>query len=381
MMRLYIGLMGIAVSTAGLGAAEPPAPPPAANPPEAAPHIEFAEPVHDFGEIAAGSVVKHTFKFSNTGSSTLEVTKVNTSCGCTTTGDWDRVVEPGEEGAISIEFAAGSVSGKTRKNLTVISNDPRKPLYMLQITANVWTPIEVKPRSLVFQYDSASPTGETKVVKIKSNLKEPLVLSAPEWSQEAFDVKLEEVVAGKEFALKIRTLPPVGKGTLSAPIRVRTSLTNPASLSVHAMAVERQPLMVSPRRIFLPAQPLTNETRSVVTIRGLSVNPLALSEAAINVPGVEVKLEEVQPGRLFRLTPVFPEGFHLQSTQRVELSVKTSDPRRPRVWVPVVPRIPGRAITRVVPPANSRRSVQSSPRVVPSRRPVRPLPPPSDPTK
>lgn len=337
-----------------------------------APRIEFAEPVHDFGEITSGAKVTHSFEFSNTGSSTLEITKVNTSCGCTTAGEWDRVLEPGQKGAIPIEFNSGSFSGNIMKTVTVLSNDPERSTVVLQIKGNIWTPIEITPRSVVFQYDSGSPTGETKVIKIRNNLDTPLVLSAPEWKQEAFKVELEELKPGKEFALNITTLPPVGTGTISAPITLKTTLTNTPRLSVHALAVERQPFSISPSRIYLPAEPLAEPNRPLVTIRKLTDRSVTLSDPAINVPGVEVKLEEVEPGKVFRLTPVFPEGLEIKPGQRVELSVKTTDPRRPVIQIPVLARAVGRPVTRVVPaaPVDGNRPAGTA---VPTRRPVRTL--------
>ena len=39
---------------------------------------------HDFGEIAQGDKVEHTFRFRNTGNEPLVITNVQVTCGCTT---------------------------------------------------------------------------------------------------------------------------------------------------------------------------------------------------------------------------------------------------------------------------------------------------------
>jgi len=348
----------LAALVTSLSGADTPAPANDATEVRATPRIEFVELVHDFGEIREGDVVKHKFVFSNTGSGTLEITRVSTSCGCTTATEWDRVIGPREKGTIPVEFDSRTISGNVMQTVTVISTDPERGTVTLQLKGSIWAPIKLSPRSVVFQYDAMSPTGETKVVKIVNNLKEPLVLSDPEWKQTAFRAELEEVTAGKEYALRITTVPPVGRGTISAPITLRTSLTNHPRLSVHALAVERQPFTVSPSRILLPAKPLSAPNRPAVTIRNLSADSLSLSEATINVPGVKVELEEVEPGRLFRLTPTFPQGFVLRSTPPVKLSLKTSHPRRPVVQIPVAPRVAGRAVTRIAPPATVNRGQQ-----------------------
>ena len=45
--------------------------------------IAFEETVHEYGTIKQGEVVKHDFKFTNTGNAPLVIKKVDASCGCT----------------------------------------------------------------------------------------------------------------------------------------------------------------------------------------------------------------------------------------------------------------------------------------------------------
>ncbi|MCL4181813.1 MAG: hypothetical protein KJ072_29265 [Verrucomicrobia bacterium] len=141
---------------------------------------------------------------------------------------------------------------------------------------------------------------------------------------------------GKEYELLVSTVPPIGTGMITAPITLAVGNTNLQPVQVQVYAVERQPLMVSPSQLLLPAGALRAEMRPNVSIRMQTTNNLALSEAGINIPGVKVELKELQPGRLYALTPVFPAGFELPTGQRVEVSVKSNHPRYPVIRVPVV---------------------------------------------
>src|ERR1044072_5288197 len=58
-----------------------------------APNIQFAETLYNFGTVKSGEVVSHDFVFTNLGATTLEITDVRPSCGCTTAGSWDKQVE------------------------------------------------------------------------------------------------------------------------------------------------------------------------------------------------------------------------------------------------------------------------------------------------
>src|SRR5436189_6374552 len=66
------------------------------------PKIQFADMTFDFGKIDSGTLVKHEFVFTNTGSATLEIKDVKPGCGCTAAGTWDKTVEPGKTGIIPL---------------------------------------------------------------------------------------------------------------------------------------------------------------------------------------------------------------------------------------------------------------------------------------
>src|SRR5262249_8072316 len=69
----------------------------------AAPRIQFSTPTFDFGKVEAGTAIKHDFIFTNTGNAVLEIRDVKPSCGCTTAGQWDRLVQPGKTGSIPVK--------------------------------------------------------------------------------------------------------------------------------------------------------------------------------------------------------------------------------------------------------------------------------------
>src|SRR5262245_18412097 len=84
--------------------------------------------VHDFGPSVAGSYVKHTYYFTNTGDSLLILTNVHTSCGCTTAGEWSRQVEPGQFVSIPIQFRGGTAAGPVAKTITINCYDMTQPV-------------------------------------------------------------------------------------------------------------------------------------------------------------------------------------------------------------------------------------------------------------
>ena len=98
--------------------------------------VTFAETTFDFGDVDAGELVTHVYKFTNTGSEPLVIKDAKGSCGCTVP-KWPKTPIPaGEEGEIQVEFNSKGKSGKQSKRVTITANtDPAQTF--LTISGNV----------------------------------------------------------------------------------------------------------------------------------------------------------------------------------------------------------------------------------------------------
>jgi len=299
------------------------------------PRIRYAEAEHDFGRVSSGSTVRHDFVFTNTGNAVLEISNVRPGCGCTTAGQWDRLVEPGKTGVIPLQFNSSGFSGPVMKSATVTCNDPTQPNSVLQLRATVWRPIEVNPASAYFNVPSESATNEMRVVKIVNNLETPLEISPPECTNQNFRAELATIRPGKEFELRVTVQPPFSATYVQTPITLKTSSTNTPVLTVRAYANVQPAVQVVPQQIILPTGLPAGSAMPTVTIRGTGTNALVVSEPAINLEGVTLNLREVQPGRVFTLGLGLPTGMQIPSTQRVEVTLKSNHPKHPVIRVPV----------------------------------------------
>lgn len=79
---------------------------------------------HNFGEVALGDKVEHTYKFTNTGNEPLIIINVVPSCGCTLPKSWPRdPIMPGDTGELVIAFnSAAKPLGKLERTTDIISN-------------------------------------------------------------------------------------------------------------------------------------------------------------------------------------------------------------------------------------------------------------------
>jgi hypothetical protein len=84
--------------------------------------MEFFETKHDFGKIKEGDKVRYAYKFKNTGTNPLLISKVTVGCGCTSPSFTKEPIAPGGEGEIVLEFNSKGKPGHQEKNAIIHSN-------------------------------------------------------------------------------------------------------------------------------------------------------------------------------------------------------------------------------------------------------------------
>lgn len=99
-----------------------------------APELTFDHTEYDFGVLGdKGGEVTHEYTFTNSGTAPLLVTRVETSCGCTT-AKWDKKpLAPGDTARILIIYnpRKETTKGTFYKAIQVFSNDPRGRLLIV----------------------------------------------------------------------------------------------------------------------------------------------------------------------------------------------------------------------------------------------------------
>jgi len=102
----------------------------------AAPKLTLETARHDFGPVAEGAEVSHTFKVKNEGTADLIIKNVSPACGCTAS-DFSTLIAPGEQGQITLSVKTAGMNGKTERYADIISNDPKEPFQKLWLVLNV----------------------------------------------------------------------------------------------------------------------------------------------------------------------------------------------------------------------------------------------------
>ena len=100
--------------------------------------FEIKDKSFNFGDLAEGEIVTHTFHFKNTGKKSLVIQNIESSCGCTTPKYDKKPIPPGGEGKIEVEFNSSGRYGRQYKVINIFANVPEK-VVELKIIANIKT--------------------------------------------------------------------------------------------------------------------------------------------------------------------------------------------------------------------------------------------------
>lgn len=104
------------------------------------PRAVFKALSHDFGKVKQGDVVSYEFSFRNDGDASLEVERIETTCGCTAALLSEKRIAPGRDGKIKTTFDTRGYSGRMTRFLYVVSNDAESPRRELSVSADIEVP-------------------------------------------------------------------------------------------------------------------------------------------------------------------------------------------------------------------------------------------------
>lgn len=92
--------------------------------------IQYESEKFNFGVIDEGEVVKHVYKFKNTGNEPLIISNAKGSCGCTVPKWPQEPIPPGGSGEIKVEFNSKGKPGPQSKRVTVTANTNPTETYL-----------------------------------------------------------------------------------------------------------------------------------------------------------------------------------------------------------------------------------------------------------
>ena len=295
------------------------------------PNAQVAEPNYDFGTASSGTTVAHVFKIRNSGTGTLIIGGVQTSCGCTAATPSKSTLAPGEESAIAVSFDTRFDKGAATRTITVFTNDLKAQKILMTLKGVIKVEVDASPEQIAF--------GEVKRGAVQSR-----------------QVLINDLMAGGDFkvtgvanaspairaaivprtdgkpgaALNVTLLGTMPVGEFDDTIKVMTSL---APVDVTVFGTVTGDLTVKPGEVsfgIVPHRQGVMRIARMVNAGDRAVNVLGITSTN---QSVSAAVEPVRPGHEYKITielrPDTPEG-----TVRGRLAIRTDDPEQQTVEIP-----------------------------------------------
>jgi len=91
----------------------------------------------DFGKVKQGEVLKHDFVFRNMTADTVNITGINTSCGCTASESGKKSLKPGESTMINVSFNSKGYVGQVSQFVYVNTDNANLAVTKFVIKADI----------------------------------------------------------------------------------------------------------------------------------------------------------------------------------------------------------------------------------------------------
>lgn len=133
--------------------------------PPDAPRAEVPETSHAFGTVGTGASGSHRFVIRNAGVRPLTLTRGASSCSCTVSDfesadggspEAQKVVAAGEETFVTVKWKGKPPGGPFRQQVTILSDDPRRPEIVLAVEGTVVPTWRAVPESITLPRLTAS---------------------------------------------------------------------------------------------------------------------------------------------------------------------------------------------------------------------------------
>ncbi|HVM31860.1 MAG TPA: DUF1573 domain-containing protein [bacterium] len=302
------------------------------------PKLYCAHPKFDFHNVDEGPDIVHEFHFRNLGKSTLVISEVHTSCGCTAAVEDKKQVPPGGVGTIKATYHTQGRPGHATKIITVTSNDPVNPSFQMQLDMTVIREIDVQPERSYF-YGLKHNTSQTNTVNILGKPHKLLHVLSAQAAGGQVTVQLTPLVDktahryGATLSITAPASLPIGE--FSDTINVKTDDPKKADLQVPIQGEVIGRVQYSPKTLYFASH------QSQPSYVQFTVNP----PQGFAIRSVSSVKHLVRPDVKKMTSPDGTDGYSIEvyalqslpanSDGQDQLVVETNDAEQPKIVISV----------------------------------------------
>jgi len=166
--------------------------------------------------------IEVAFTFRNKGDKPVTILSIESACSCLSSSLDARTYAVGASGTGKAEFKVSSFVGRHEKSVTVTTDDPQQPRWVIPFILDVPAVVEIEPKTLQWWLGD-EPVAKTCVIKVLGDT--PMKVTGVTSTRENVDFKWEEITAGKEY--RITVTPKSTEEVLMGALKIETDSTIP----------------------------------------------------------------------------------------------------------------------------------------------------------
>ncbi|MCS7045503.1 MAG: DUF1573 domain-containing protein [Gemmataceae bacterium] len=286
---------------------------------------------HDFGTVARGTQLKHSFKMTNIYKVPLQITEVRTVCNCVTATVSTKLLQPNETGYLHVNMDAARFNGPKTVTIYVTVGPDYVSTAALTVTANARQDVVFNPGEIDFGV-VAKGQAMTKSIDVEH-------AGDPNWrvteivksGAAPFDLKVEQlpqkvggfVTVGYRITATLR--PDAVQGSFKHEVILKTNDPQTPVISFNVLGTARAALQVAPNPVNLGNLKVGSQETTKFVVSGS--RPFRIT----GIDGLDASLTVALPDAAksthileLRATPQTAGTIRRQLTVRTDLDGETA---------------------------------------------------------
>lgn len=309
--------------------------------PAAVPKARPLKLEHQAGQLEPGPKYDYTFPIRNEGTAPLEIRRAEADCICIDPA-FDPVIPPGGAGSVRIRFDTRGRVGLMRKNVTVETNDPERPKFVLTLSAMLRLPVEVSPGTEIMLPLSADEPTTTEIIlhatqgkalklgniRISHPALRARVLSRAEVAE-----RITQDLARTQVVLVTVPKSLAGKA-FDATLTIPTDSPKTPVVVVRLHGFPQTAVTATPPRLYFGEVSSAGNGTRLLRILSLTrrEGSFRVLSAEASDPHLRLQVSQERAGH-WELVAIY-EGGWPKGVHKGVITLRTDDPQRPIVRVP-----------------------------------------------
>jgi hypothetical protein len=193
--------------------------------------FKWENPEQSFTAKPLDKVIVAKFRFTNVGTTSLKITDLRPSCGCTTAYLEKKEYAPGESGEIEAKFKFDGRLGHQEKWIVVTTDWVPPQPTILRFAVNIPEAITIQPELVLWRVGDQL---KAKTVRIEVPDEIPAKVVSVQADNAAVKLELREIRPGKELEVKVTPTTTSQPGSAILLIRTDYPPENPATHYAYA---------------------------------------------------------------------------------------------------------------------------------------------------